>query len=100
MFLHAQETVVSAWHDVPLYADSAKGLLNFVCEIPKESKAKARLGGAAGLAPRLSLGAQMEVATDEPRTPIKQDTKKGKLRDYPCAPQLAACGPRLSQLQV
>lgn len=25
----------------------------------------------------------MEVATDEANTPIKQDTKKGKLRDYP-----------------
>lgn len=25
----------------------------------------------------------MELATDEPRTPIKQDTKKGKLRFYP-----------------
>ena len=25
----------------------------------------------------------MEVATDECKTPIKQDTKKGKLRDYP-----------------
>ena len=25
----------------------------------------------------------MEVATDEPHTPIKQDVKKGKLRDYP-----------------
>ena len=25
----------------------------------------------------------MEVATDEAATPIKQDTKKGKLRDYP-----------------
>jgi hypothetical protein len=31
----------------------------------------------------------MEVATDEPNTPIKQDTKKGKLRDYPCAPKRA-----------
>eukprot|EP00959_Pyramimonas_sp_CCMP1952_P153976 3221336-Pyramimonas_sp.AAC.1 len=26
----------------------------------------------------------MEVATDEKSTPIKQDMKKGKLRDYPC----------------
>lgn len=26
---------------------------------------------------------QMEVATDEANTPIKQDVKKGKLRDYP-----------------
>lgn len=55
--------VVSPWHDIPLYAGD--GLLNFVCEIPKESAAK------------------MEVATDETNTPIKQDTKKGKLRFYP-----------------
>lgn len=26
---------------------------------------------------------QMEVATDEESTPIKQDVKKGNLRDYP-----------------
>ncbi|KAI3434910.1 hypothetical protein D9Q98_002964 [Chlorella vulgaris] len=55
--------VVSPWHDIPLYAGD--GLLNFVCEIPKESAAK------------------MEVATDETSTPIKQDIKKGKLRFYP-----------------
>eukprot|EP00244_Chara_vulgaris_P006337 TRINITY_DN240_c0_g1_i3.p1 TRINITY_DN240_c0_g1~~TRINITY_DN240_c0_g1_i3.p1 ORF type:complete len:338 (-),score=66.31 TRINITY_DN240_c0_g1_i3:218-1231(-) len=54
---------VSAWHDIPLHAGD--GLLNFVCEIPKESSAK------------------MEVATDEVGTPIKQDMKKGKLRFYP-----------------
>jgi inorganic pyrophosphatase len=41
-------------------------LLNFVVEIPKRTKAK------------------MEVATEEqPYTPIKQDTKNGKLRYYP-----------------
>jgi len=54
---------VSPWHDIPLYADD--GTLNFICEIPKETSAK------------------MEVATDEEFTPIKQDTKKGKLRHYP-----------------
>lgn len=54
---------VSPWHDIPLQAGD--GLLNFVVEIPKESSAK------------------MEVATEEPHTPIKQDTKKGKLRFYP-----------------
>ena len=58
----AQNTV-SAWHGVPL--KNADGTFNFLCEIPKETKAK------------------MEVATDEKLTPIKQDTKKGKLRDYP-----------------
>lgn len=54
---------ISPWHDVPLQVDD--GVFNFVVEIPKESSAK------------------MEVATDEPFTPIKQDTKKGKLRYCP-----------------
>lgn len=54
---------VSPWHDVPLHLGD--GVFNFIVEIPKESSAK------------------MEVATDEQHTPIKQDTKKGKLRYYP-----------------
>lgn len=54
---------VSPWHDIPLHMGD--GVFNFIVEIPKESSAK------------------MEVATDEPFTPIKQDTKKGKLRYYP-----------------
>lgn len=54
---------ISPWHDIPLHSDD--GLFNFVVEIPKETKAK------------------MEVATEEPNTPIKQDIKKGKLRYYP-----------------
>ncbi|KAL5704203.1 inorganic diphosphatase [Ranunculus cassubicifolius] len=54
---------VSPWHDIPL--KSGDGVFNFIVEIPKETSAK------------------MEVATDEPYTPIKQDTKKGKLRYYP-----------------
>ncbi|KAE8008258.1 hypothetical protein FH972_004788 [Carpinus fangiana] len=54
---------VSPWHDIPLHLGD--GVFNFIVEIPKESSAK------------------MEVATDEPYTPIKQDTKKGKLRFYP-----------------
>lgn len=61
---HQQEgTLVSAWHDIPLYAGD--GLLHFMCEIPKETSAK------------------MELATDEVRNPVKQDTKKGNLRFYP-----------------
>ncbi len=54
---------ISPWHDIPLHLGD--GAFNFVVEIPKQSSAK------------------MEVATDEPYTPIKQDTKKGKLRYYP-----------------
>ncbi|OMO57475.1 Inorganic pyrophosphatase [Corchorus olitorius] len=54
---------VSPWHDIPLHLGN--GVFNFVVEIPKDTSAK------------------MEVATDELYTPIKQDTKKGKLRYYP-----------------
>ncbi|CAI9294456.1 unnamed protein product [Lactuca saligna] len=54
---------ISPWHDIPLHLGD--GAFNFIVEIPKESSAK------------------MEVATDEIYTPIKQDTKKGKLRYYP-----------------
>lgn len=63
IFFNKDGKKISPWHDLPLFAGN--GLLHFVCEIPKETKAK------------------MEVATDEPHTPIKQDVKKGKLRDYP-----------------
>lgn len=38
LFLQHGGNTLSAWHDVPLYAGD--GLLNFVCEIPKETKAK------------------------------------------------------------
>jgi len=63
IFFTEGEKTISPWHDVPLYNDD--GTLNAIIEIPKESQAK------------------MEVATDEKSTPIKQDMKKGKLRDYP-----------------
>ena len=63
IFFNEDGKAVSPWHGVPL--KNADGTFNFICEIPKETKAK------------------MEVATDEELTPIKQDTKKGKLRDYP-----------------
>lgn len=63
IFFNEDGKPVSPWHGVPL--KNPDGTCNFICEIPKETKAK------------------MEVATDEELTPIKQDTKKGRLRDYP-----------------
>ncbi|KAH8519846.1 hypothetical protein H0E87_001331 [Populus deltoides] len=62
-FLDSSGKKVSPWHGIPLHLGD--GAFNYVVEIPKESSAK------------------MEVATDEQFTPIKQDTKKGKLRYYP-----------------
>ncbi|XP_010943167.1 soluble inorganic pyrophosphatase 6, chloroplastic [Elaeis guineensis] len=62
-FLDGSGKKISPWHDVPLHLGD--GVFNFIVEIPKDTSAK------------------MEVATDEPYTPIKQDIKKGKLRYYP-----------------
>lgn len=53
---------ISPFHDIPLYADEANKIFNMVVEIPRWTNAK------------------MEINRVEPLNPIKQDTKKGKLR--------------------
>ncbi|WFC98389.1 inorganic diphosphatase [Malassezia yamatoensis] len=53
---------LSPFHDVPLYADEANGILNFIVEIPRWTNAK------------------IEISKEEPLNPFLQDTKKGKLR--------------------
>lgn len=66
---------ISPWHDVPLR--TASGAFNFLCEIPRLSKAK------------------LEVDTKSELNPIVQDVKKGKMRyyhgpiywNYGCLPQ-------------
>jgi inorganic pyrophosphatase len=58
---------ISPWHDIPLHrlGSGEQGqLFNFVCEIPKWTRAK------------------FECATGELYNPIKQDTQHGKLRYY------------------
>eukprot|EP00591_Stephanopyxis_turris_P011972 CAMPEP_0195516720 /NCGR_PEP_ID=MMETSP0794_2-20130614/8300_1 /TAXON_ID=515487 /ORGANISM="Stephanopyxis turris, Strain CCMP 815" /LENGTH=290 /DNA_ID=CAMNT_0040645381 /DNA_START=51 /DNA_END=923 /DNA_ORIENTATION=- len=60
---------ISLWHDVTLVhidpaTEKPTPYLNFVCEIPKFSRKK------------------YEIATDEVGNPIKQDEKKGKLREF------------------
>ncbi|CAM9370561.1 unnamed protein product, partial [Discosporangium mesarthrocarpum] len=61
-FFNKDGKVVSPWHDIPLKA--GPNTFNYICEIPKYSKAK------------------MEIATKEENNPIAQDMKKGKLRFY------------------
>jgi len=62
-FKNSEGDEVSPWHDIGL-RPGQQGLLNMVVEIPKMTRHK------------------MEVNTKEPSTPIAQDVKKGKLRDY------------------
>lgn len=65
----SKSKVVSLWHDISLVhidpvSELATPYLNFVCEIPKFSRKK------------------YEIATDEEGNPIKQDSKKGQLREF------------------
>jgi hypothetical protein len=60
--------VVSLWHDISLVhmdpvTDQPTPYMNFVCEIPKFTRKK------------------YEISTTEEGTPIKQDEKKGVLRE-------------------
>jgi len=62
MFLKKGEEKISFFHDIPLFADKTKNLLNMVVEIPRGTNAK------------------LEISREEDMNPIKQDEKKGKLR--------------------
>ncbi len=53
---------INPLHDIPLYVDKAKGIINMVVEIPRWTNAK------------------LELNTKEPLAPIVQDEKKGKKR--------------------
>jgi len=65
VFFEQDGKTISPWHDIPAWADKKAGVVNAVIEITKNTRPK------------------MEVATKEETNPIKQDMKKGKLRDYP-----------------
>jgi len=40
LFLVGPNGACSYWHDVPLYADQANGIMNMVVEIPRWTNAK------------------------------------------------------------
>ncbi|KAJ1472923.1 inorganic pyrophosphatase, partial [Baffinella frigidus] len=65
LFFEKDGKTISPWHDVDTWADKSKNIVNAIIEISKNTRPK------------------MEVATKEATNPIKQDMKKGKLRDYP-----------------
>lgn len=62
VFIEQNGKPVSAFHDVPLYADESKEILNMIVEVPRWTNAK------------------LEISKEEKLNPILQDTKKGKLR--------------------
>ncbi|CAG8518831.1 24121_t:CDS:2 [Cetraspora pellucida] len=62
LYIERTGTVISPFHDIPLFANESKTVLNFIVEIPRWTNAK------------------MEISKEEDLNPIKQDVKKGKLR--------------------
>ena len=58
----SDHSVVSPFHDIPLFADQNNGILNMIVEVPRWTNAK------------------MEISKEEAFNPIKQDVKKGRLR--------------------
>lgn len=62
LFIEKDGRPVSAFHDIPLYANSEKTILNMIVEVPRWTNAK------------------LEISKEEKLNPILQDTKKGKLR--------------------
>eukprot|EP00127_Corallochytrium_limacisporum_P000103 Clim_evm10s4 gene=Clim_evmTU10s4 len=61
---------ISIWHDIPLKANGAGNVFNFVCEMPRGTQDKC------------------EVNLTEPMTPIKVDVKNGKPRKISYGPVL------------
>ncbi|KAG0644149.1 inorganic pyrophosphatase [Tuber brumale] len=53
---------ISPFHDIPLYANEQKTILNMIVEIPRWTNGK------------------LEICKEELLNPIKQDVKKGKIR--------------------
>lgn len=62
VFIEKDGQVVLPFHDIPLYADELKQILNMIVEVPRWTNAK------------------MEISKEQTFNPIIQDTKKGKLR--------------------
>jgi inorganic pyrophosphatase len=40
VYIEKENKLISAWHDIPLYHDESKGILNMVVEIPRWTNAK------------------------------------------------------------
>ncbi|KAK9468216.1 inorganic pyrophosphatase [Lipomyces arxii] len=62
VFIEKDGVPISPFHDIPLYANEQKTILNMIVEIPRWTNAK------------------LEISKEETLNPIKQDVKKGKLR--------------------
>ncbi|CAZ85526.1 unnamed protein product [Tuber melanosporum] len=62
VYIEQDGVPISPFHDIPLYANEQKTILNMIVEIPRWTNGK------------------LEISKEELLNPIKQDVKKGKIR--------------------
>lgn len=62
LYFKNKSTIVSPFHDIPLFHEQENAIFNMVVEIPRWTNAK------------------MEISTKDKMNPIKQDVKKGNVR--------------------
>jgi len=62
VYIEKDGVPISPFHDIPLFANEQKTILNMIVEIPRWTNGK------------------LEISKEEQLNPIKQDIKKGKLR--------------------
>ena len=83
VYIESNGVPVSAFHDVPLFANEQKTVLNMIVEIPRWTNAKMEVSEAPLLSiSHCSMGTDSpaKISKEETLNPIKQDIKKGKLR--------------------
>ena len=81
VYYEKEGTPISSWHDIPLFANEEKTVLNMVVEIPRWTNAKFEVLTSNSPCYIWLMECHVwQISRDEFLNPIKQDTKKGKLR--------------------
>lgn len=88
-YLERDGKVVSAFHDIPLFANEEKTLYNMIVEIPRWSNAKNEVDSMLnslklhGILRFFIVQKKKKISKETPLNPIRQDVADGKPRFVP-----------------
>jgi inorganic pyrophosphatase len=71
IYIEKDGVPISAFHDVPLYANEQQTVLNMIVEIPRWTNAKMEVG-ISSIGRRMALITLYQISKDEVLNPIKQ----------------------------
>ncbi|MCJ1437545.1 Inorganic pyrophosphatase [Xylographa pallens] len=82
IFIEKDGVPISAFHDIPLYANEQQTVLNMIVEIPRWTNGKLEVSDSLPTARTYleNYHFEINISKEEELNPIKQDIKKGKLR--------------------